>query len=82
MSVRVLRGRLSFGTCSKWSGKCRYAIGEVSLVSGLVRRILFKVATCPARSVLCRYMSGDVGLVSEIVRQSRFSVGTCSARSD
>jgi len=51
MSVRVRRVRLSVGTCSKRLGKCRYAFGEVGLVTGLDRRSRFIVASCPAKSV-------------------------------
>jgi len=80
MSVYVRPGRLSVGTCTSRSGKCRYAFGDVGLLSGLVRRSLFSVEMCPAMSLYSRDMSGDVGLVSGLVRQNRFSVGTFSTR--
>jgi len=68
MSVRVLRGRLSVGTCSTRLGNCRYAFGEVGLVSGFVRRSRVSVGTFPKMSASCRDVFGVVGLVSGLVR--------------
>jgi len=90
MSVRVRRGRLSVRTCSSRPGKCRYAFGDVGLLSGLVRRSRFIIATCPARSVYSRDVFGDVGLcrdlfvkvcwVSVCVRRGCLCFGNCTAK--
>jgi len=67
---RVRRGLLTVGTSSTRSGACRYVFGEVSLVSGSVRRGF--------------HLSGHVrrGRFSDgHVRRGRVNVGTCSAMS-
>jgi len=50
MSGRVRRGRLSVGTCSTRTDKCRDVSGDVGLVSGCVRRCLLIIVTCSEKS--------------------------------
>jgi len=50
MSVRVRRFRLIVETCSTKLDKCRFAFGEVGIVSALVRRCWVSVGTCPEKS--------------------------------
>jgi len=70
------RCRLSVGSSSTKSCKCRDVFGVVGFLSGPERRGRVNVGTCSLRSILCQDVFGEVGLVSGRVRRSRLSVGT------
>jgi len=50
LSGRVLRCRLSVGTCSTMSGECQYVFGEVDTLTGLVRLGRLIVGNCSTKS--------------------------------
>jgi len=58
------------------SGNCRYVLGEVGLVSGLVRWSQLSDGTCSAWSAYCRDVIDEVGLVWGRGWRRRLKFGT------